>query len=181
MKNKDIWETIYFNHYFDFPLFQEEDADDAISNVKKLEEFRIPLLMEVSLFYWAANPRDKVPKLEEYNRVNSKLYRLGNIIGGIFKYIPVQFINEYSSILEITVHCILTEINIEPKTIYEEFKSESNKSKIERKASTEQSKQDNWMIMNNSEYEIKLEGLKYSKEKLIEMLIFSFKFGKISS
>ena len=151
-EKKDILETILYDHNFDFPMFYEETGDENCSNIHKLEEFRIPLLMEVSLFYCAGNPKDKIPKTEEYSRVNSKLYRLGNIMEGIFKYVPVQFINEYSSILEITVHSVLLDIDIRSQTVYEQLILNHNKNELERKEAAEQSKHDPWMLMSITEH-----------------------------
>lgn len=95
-----------FKHCFDIP---------KVESIQEIKSISVPLLMEVSLFF-APNKKtasdNETPSRKEYSKVNCKLFRLGNILNGIYKYVQVQFTNEYSSMLEINVHSVVKEIKI---------------------------------------------------------------------
>ena len=51
-----------------------------------MSELRIPLMMEVSLFW--AEPSENTT---DYKEVDKQVYRVGNIITGIYKFVPIEF------------------------------------------------------------------------------------------
>jgi hypothetical protein len=129
-------EIVYFKHAIDIP------------NVKtsgEFEELSIPILLEASLYF--ANPEDikdksKGPVDDEYKPVNSKVYRLGNLLsGGVFKYVPVQFSGEFSSLIDTTVHVLVNNVTVNAATIFE---SKKDKISIEKKSSAEVKNNSKW-------------------------------------
>lgn len=81
----------------------------ALENPSDVCNLRMPLNMEVSLHY-ADDPdnvnlaRRSQPIIFEYERVSVKTYRLGNLMNGIFKFVPVEFTFSLASVLYTSVH-----------------------------------------------------------------------------
>ena len=46
----------------------------------------------------------------KYKEANKKIYRVGNIINGIYKFIPVEFTGSYTSLLNMSVHSTITDL-----------------------------------------------------------------------
>ena len=62
----------------------------AIMNKNEFTNLRIPLMMEAVL-YFSNEISDKKLTINNYEKASVKTYRLGNIINGVFKYVPVEF------------------------------------------------------------------------------------------
>ena len=65
------------------------------------------MLLEASLYYKEYNKTSPDENKEnsdqavspDYERVCNKIYRLGNVMLGIHKYVPIEFTNDFSSLL----------------------------------------------------------------------------------
>ena len=74
-------EIAWFNIEIDLP---------TITNKNKFLNLRIPLMMEAVLYFSNKN-WDKKLSTYDYEKASIKTYRIGNIINGIYKYVPVEF------------------------------------------------------------------------------------------
>lgn len=93
-------EVAYFTHEIDIPkVYSYED----------IEEIRIPLMMQVTLYFTDKKDLKQSARFQ-YEKADSKVYRLGDMIDGVYKFIPVEFTGSYNSILNMSVHCTLTDM-----------------------------------------------------------------------
>ena len=72
----------------------------------------------------------------DYERVCNKIYKLGNVMLGIHKFVPIEFTNDFSSLLRTTVHCTIEKIEIVSQTIF----SSHTKLKIHREEISKEEK-----------------------------------------
>lgn len=162
----NLSETVYFKHSVDLPLWK---------SIKEAEELSVPLLLEANLYHADKEDiksKEGVPTEEEYKFVNSKVYRLGDALNGIYKYLPIKFTNEYSSILETTVHCCIKDFSLRRNTMVEEVKERDYY--IEFKSIEEQGQSDEWFLLPFSEHETQLDSeYTYPPVKILEYLVLS--------
>lgn len=96
----DLNEVVYFEQMVDVP---------KLDNPNSINHLRVPLNMEVSLFY-ADDPEDMDLHRKssiinfEYEKVSMRTYRLGNLMTGIYKFVPVEFTYSLASVLNTSVH-----------------------------------------------------------------------------
>lgn len=96
----DLNEVVYFEMMVDLPKVEEAGDVSAL---------RIPLNMEVSLYYaddpdeLEMNKRKGALKFN-YEKVSVRSYRIGNLMSGIYKFVPVEFTYSLASVLYTSVH-----------------------------------------------------------------------------
>lgn len=95
----------------------------------------IPLFLETTLYFKEfENEEKKVitsskekPKTKTnesgYEKVGNKIFRLGNVMLGIHKFVPVEFTNDFASILYATVHSQIVNVAAATQTVFTEFKA----------------------------------------------------------
>lgn len=116
---KYIEEECDLNEAINFDLMIDVPKQQSPQDVSKL---RTPLNMEVCLFFADVNHtvRNEEGRLEfEYEKVSSRTYRVGNLMNGIYKYVPVEFTHTLASTLSTTVHCSLTSMRFCDFTIFD--------------------------------------------------------------
>lgn len=96
----DLNEVAYFEQMIDVPCLEE---------AKEINNLRVPLNMEITLFY--ADDPDNVDFMRksaevnfDYEKVSMRTYRLGNLMKGIYKFVPVEFTYSLASVLSTSVH-----------------------------------------------------------------------------
>ena len=68
-------------------------------------------MMEATLFH-TENHDVYNPEKTKYEEVWSKSYRIGNIMKGIYSYIPIEFDECFASWLSTTVHCCVNNFSL---------------------------------------------------------------------
>ena len=95
--NLDEWnlnEMVHFNHEIDLP---------RLSTSEEMRNIYIPLIMEVMLFKLKVEENEDNQILQDYEQVSVKSLRVGDLIDGIFKAVPVVFDAPFSWILSTSV------------------------------------------------------------------------------
>lgn len=91
---------VYFEQIVDLP---------RVENPDEVFDVQMPLNMEVSLYY--ADDPDNIDIMRtsekitfKYEKVSIRSYRVGNLIQGVYKYVPVEFTYSLASVLFTSVH-----------------------------------------------------------------------------
>ncbi|CAI2384066.1 unnamed protein product [Moneuplotes crassus] len=132
-----------------------------------IEDVCIPLLLEASLhsvvFQDIKDPQYP-PTADEYKIVNSKVFRLGDVMKGVFKYCPVQFTGEYTSLLETSVHAIVSDIEVSPAKL---IRINQNLLECSEKQNTSEAKNnDPWFMINLDESNLYISDVEDPKQNM---------------
>lgn len=106
----DLSEVVSFTHIVSLPKL---DISDDVR--KQLSAISVPLLMEVAIYFSEDQAifalekdievdYDEVLPEVKYTKVGSKTYRLGDMMAGIYKFVPVEFPLFLSSVMYTSVH-----------------------------------------------------------------------------
>jgi len=93
---------VYFAHDIDLP---------KVASAEEIKELSLPLMMEVVLYFTDEKESQNLTSIK-YEKANSKVYRLGNILYGVYKFIPVEFTGSFNSVLSLSVHSTVVDLNI---------------------------------------------------------------------
>ncbi|CAI2384977.1 unnamed protein product [Moneuplotes crassus] len=139
-------EIVYSSGEIDLPV---SDPDYDFS------ELRIPLMMDATLYFQSEDGQSS----RTYEAVNHQTYRLGNITGGIHKFVPVEFSGGFTSVLNCYVQCNVSNLQcVKKSTMRQQFvkanNSGSSKNLCKIKTPEEIESQDLWMCMDYDECEL---------------------------
>jgi len=132
--------------------------------------------METTLYY-ADDPdeialiRKSEPLVFKYEKVSIRSYRLGNLINGIYKYMPVEFTYSLASILFTTVHCTLLNTSFCDHTVFDE--PEECATLKESRTQEDIKNRSKWDELSFKAFSLKIGKNVTKKRSLVEHYLFS--------
>lgn len=87
-------EYAYFTHEIDLP---------KVYTNEEMMSIKIPLMMKVTLYMKAAKKGEQPPS-DHFEKATVTKHRIGNIINGIYKAVPILFNSPFMSVLNTSVH-----------------------------------------------------------------------------
>ncbi|CAI2385088.1 unnamed protein product [Moneuplotes crassus] len=141
-------EVVYYEGQVDLPLS---------SPAYDISQLRIPIMVDAVLYFRS----DDAPTSETYEPVDIKTYRLGDIIGSVNKYVPIEFSGNFTSVLNCYIQCNISNIECSQRSVMRQQFIKASKSEqtdnICRVKTHEQIKnQDYWLCTDYDESELLL-------------------------
>ena len=89
--------------------FQQEIDLPRVTTYDDLQDLRCPLMCKIDLYFTENKEQGKLQKVK-YAQVCSKTYRMGDLVNGVYKFVPVEFTGNFTSVLNMSVHATMTDL-----------------------------------------------------------------------